>query len=214
MRRILLPLAVLTLVLALFCLPGPAAAASDGITVGTDIAFDDITDFYYQRYRFYAEDEKRFFYHETREGGGWPQTEADITRSGTIELTEEQWSACCDLLNGGTASRREEHLDSGDAGPWLYIYWRGGETEGREFYFDQPGTVLAFEAFCAALAGQNGDHTLTRFFYSLQGDMMPRSWEITLRADEYRIQENEEAPRPFPEAYAAELMQAIADHGI
>ena len=161
MRRILSLLSVLILTL-LICTQGRASAASTDKTVGIDIAFEDITDFYYtydastapplyQRYRFYAEEGKHYFYHETREGGGWPQTEADITRSGTVELTEKQWTAFCDFLNGGKASMREEHLESGDAGPWLYIYWRGGETEGREFSFDQPGTVLAFEKYCAGL---------------------------------------------------------------
>ena len=136
---------------------GPAAK-----TVGVDIAFEDITDFYYTydastapprflRYRFYAEDGTHRFYHETREGGGWPQTEANITSSGTIELTDEQWAAFCDLLRGGTAREREEVLVDGDAGPWLFLYWKGGEKEGREFAFEQPGTLLAFEAYCAEL---------------------------------------------------------------
>ena len=46
--------------------------------VGTDIGLDEITDFYYteeninydayyQRYRFYVEDGKHLFFHETRE---------------------------------------------------------------------------------------------------------------------------------------------------
>ena len=81
-----------------------AGAPSDDINVGTDILYEDITDFYYtydastapphyQRYRFYVEDGQHYFYHETREGGGWPQTEADITRSGTVELTDSQWAA-------------------------------------------------------------------------------------------------------------------------
>ena len=60
-----------------------AAAAQAEFTVGAEIGAGDITDFYYtvdastypphyQRWRFYTEDGKRFFYHETREGGGWP----------------------------------------------------------------------------------------------------------------------------------------------
>ena len=162
MRKIPSLLSALILILMLICAVCPATALSGDMTVGSDIPFEDITDFYYtydastapphyQRYRLYVEDGKHYFYHETREGGDWPQTEEEITCSGTVELTEEQWAACCDLLNGGTASRREEHLDSGDAGPWLYIYWRGGETEGREFAFEQPGIVLAFEEFCARL---------------------------------------------------------------
>ena len=222
MRRILSGLAVMFLALTVMR-TDVSVAAPGGKTVGIDIAFEDITDLYYtydastapphyQRYRFYVEDGKHYFYHETREGGSWPQTEADITCSGTVELTEEQWTAFCDLLNGGTASRREEHLESGDAGPWLYIYWRGGETEGREFSFEQPGIVLAFEAFCTDIADHSGDHTLTHFYYSIRGEMMPRSWEITLREDGYWIQENENTPRSFPETLAAELIQVIADN--
>ena len=161
MRRIPLLLLVLFIALTVMCTDGFAAAA-DSKTVGADISFEEITDFYYtydastapphyQRYRFYADDGKHYFYHETREGGGWPQTEADITCSGAIELTDEQWSAFCALLNGGMASRREEHLDSGDAGPWLFLYWTGGEEEGREYSFEQRGTILAFEEFCEGL---------------------------------------------------------------
>ena len=203
---------------------GLAAADPDDKTIGIDVSFEDISDFYYtydastapphyQRYRFYAEDGRHYFYHETREGSDWPQTEADITRSGTAELTDSQWTAFCDLLNGGIASRREEHLDSGDAGPWLYIYWRGGETDGREFSFEQPGSVLAFEEFCTALVDHHpSDHALTRFSYSIWGETMPRSWEIALREDGYWIQENEETPRLFPETLAAELIEVIADN--
>ena len=162
MRRILSLFSVLILALSLICAERPAAAASSDMTVGIDVPYEDITDFYYtydastnpphyQRYRFYVEDGKRWFYHETREGGGWPQTEADITCSGMIELTDEQWNAFCDLLSGGIARQREEALDDGDAGPWLFIYWTGGEKDGREFIFAPRGTVLAFEEFCEGL---------------------------------------------------------------
>ena len=202
----------------------PAKAAAGSKTVGTDILFEDITDFYYtydastasphyQRYRFCVRDGVRYFYHETREGGGWPQTEEDITRSGTVSLTDEQWAAFCELLKGGTAQKRTESLDDGDAGPWLFIYWRGGEEEGREFFFDDAGTVLAFEEFCQALAGQAGEHTLTRFFYLLHGEMMPRSWEITLKEDGYYIRENDDEPRYFPKAMADELTRAVYENG-
>ncbi|MBR0464259.1 MAG: hypothetical protein IJJ23_07730 [Clostridia bacterium] len=137
------------------------ASSADKI-VGIDVPFEDIEDFYYtydastapprfQRYRFYVEDGKRYFYHETREGGGWPQTEEDVTCSGTAELTDDQWAAFCDLLSGGVASERDETIVDGDAGPWLFIYWRGGEEDGREFSFEEPGTMLAFEAFCVEL---------------------------------------------------------------
>ena len=178
-RKILSLLSVLILALTLICAEWPAAAASGGKIVGRDVPFEDITDFYYtydtstalpqyQRYRFYVEDGKHWFYHETREGGGWPQTEADITCSGMIELTDEQWNAFCDLLSGGIARQREESLDDGDAGPWLFIYWTGGEKEGREFIFAPRGTILAFEEFCEGLREEqrmrisvsDGSHTI------------------------------------------------------
>ena len=191
--------------------------------VGTDLPFEDITDFYYtydssavmpdyQRYRFYTEDGRRFFAHETRQGQNWPQTEEDITRSGTVALTDAQWAEFCDLIGGGTASRRKESLVDGDAGPWMYIYWQGGEAAGREYAFAQAGSLLAFEAFCEALADQTGDHTLTRFSYTIWGYIIPESWEITLGMDGYRIQENEEPPRPFPHALAEELTRVIEEN--
>lgn len=132
------------------------------LTVGADVAFGDITDFYYtynpssfppeyQRYRFYVEDGTRFFYHETREGDGWPLTEEDVTASGTAELTEAQWAQFCDCLNGGTVRDREEHLETGDAGPWLYLYWNGDAGECQEFSFASWEKREAFEALCEAL---------------------------------------------------------------
>ena len=130
--------------------------------VGKGIDPASVTDFYYtydastapphyQRYRFYAEDGAHFFYHETREGGGWPQTEADITVSGTVALTDEQWEAFLELIRGGTASPRVESLDDGDAGPWLFIYWTGGESDGRAFSFESREKESGFCDLCASL---------------------------------------------------------------
>ena len=93
----------LLLLLVLLLAVLPFAGQTERI-VGADIADEDIADFYYtyststdppfyQRYRFYVEDGKKLFYHETREGGGWPQTEENITLSGTVELTEADWAA-------------------------------------------------------------------------------------------------------------------------
>ena len=220
MKRLVSALFALLLLLTVGC---ASESSPEEMIVGEEIAFEELTDFYYtcdastdpphyQRYRFYTEDGKRYFYHETREGGGWPQTEEDITLSGTVELTDAQWTAFCHLLRGGTASCREEHLDDGDAGPWLFIYWNGGEEEGREYVFASLSEETAFEEFCAALANHPADHVLTRFYYSVRGEMMPRSWEITLREDGYWIEENDERPRPFPETLAAELTRVINDN--
>ena len=160
---------LLSFLLALLLLPAvgsavesPAGAPYRAMVAGIDIPLDSVTDFYdtydapidppvWRRYRFYVEDGRRFFYHEIRESDHWPQTEADITASGTVELTEAQWAAFCDLLRGGTAYARTELLDDGDAGPWRFIYWTGGEAEGREFSFASVEKALAFEDFCVGL---------------------------------------------------------------
>lgn len=164
MKRILTFMLVLMLVTGTGCAEGKLR---DEETIGAGISLEAITDFYftysastnpphYQRYRFYRKEEKHFFYHETREGGGWPQTEEDITASGTLELTEEQWAAFCDLLLNGSAKKREESLLDGAAGPWLFIYWTGGEKEGREYTFASLEKAFAFEEFCVGLAKSQG----------------------------------------------------------
>ena len=133
--------------------------------VGTDIDFADITDFYYtydastnppffQRYRLYVEDGRTLFYHETRENGGWPQTEEDITVSGTVELSEAQVEAFRACLEGGTVRPREESLDTGDAGPWLFLYWTGDRGENQAFTFPSWEAQTRFEALCADLRGE------------------------------------------------------------
>ena len=132
------------------------------MTVGADITEDSIRECYYtyststnppfyQRYRFYTEDGKYYFYHETREGGGWPQTEEDITASGTVELSHEEWDDFFGLLEGGTVTKRTESLEDGNAGPWLYLYWDGDKSEYQEFTFASYDKEDTFEEFCLAL---------------------------------------------------------------
>ena len=134
------------------------------MTVGKDIRIEDITDFYYteeninygayyQRYRFYMEDGKHMFFHETRERRNdyGPCTEEDTTLIGTKELTDEQWSQFADLVSGGTVKAREDSADSGDTGPWLYLYWKDDKGKYQEFSFDSYGTEVKFEEFCISL---------------------------------------------------------------
>ena len=131
-------------------------------TVGTDVAMGDVTDFdytyssstyppHYQRYRFYKEDGAYKFFHETREGDHFPLTEADATVSETTELSGDQWSDFLVLLVGGRAVARQEHLEDGDSGPWLYLYWTGDQGDIQEFSFVSYDTRLAFESLCESL---------------------------------------------------------------
>lgn len=142
-------------------------------TEAIDPMFDGFTDFYYtydastdppfyQRYRFYAEDGEHFFYHETREGGGWPQTEEDITASGTVKLPEEEWKTFFRYLEGGTITEPEIRDEDGDAGPWTYIYRGNGQ---EEYEFPSYAARLAFEEYCKGLCTTriqvtDGTHTI------------------------------------------------------
>ncbi len=130
--------------------------------VGKDIKAEDITDFYFtydssaypplfQRYRLYPEDGKYFFYHETREGDHWPLTESDITVSAAKELSPEQWDEFFGLLEGGKVRSREENLESGDSGPWLFLYWKNDKGDLQEYTFESYGKQKTFEELCITM---------------------------------------------------------------
>ncbi|MBR5345418.1 MAG: hypothetical protein IK127_06295 [Clostridia bacterium] len=215
MKRCFLILFVLSLSLL------PAAVLAEK-TVGTDVADEDITDFYftcststyppeYQRYRFYVEDGKKLFFHEAREGGGWPQAEEDITLSGTVELSEEDWAAFCACLRGGTVRPRSDEVLDGDSGPWTYLYWTGDGGIDQEFSFASYAKAKEFEELCFSLA-QN--HVLTRFYFYHGGYMVPEFYEIILRNGNYYMIENEDETRPFDLAYEKEIETVIETYNI
>ena len=146
----------------------------DEMIVGEDIAIEDITEFYftreninydayYQRYKFYVEDGKHMFFHETRERKDdyGPCTEEDTTLIGTIELTDDQWNEFADLVSKGTVKEREDSGDSGDDGPWIYLYWTNDEGKYQQFKFKSYKTEARFEEFCLSLvpeqASDSGD---------------------------------------------------------
>ena len=94
-------LGLILLVLRLAGVFGGAKASFPGkkeLTVGADIGQEDVTEFYYtlssstdppryQRYRFFLEEGRPFFYHEKREGDHWPLRESDITVSGLLRCS-------------------------------------------------------------------------------------------------------------------------------
>ncbi len=131
-------------------------------TVGRDIGSEEITDFYYtyssstyppdyQRYRFYAENGQHYFYHEKREGDHWPLTEDDITVSGSKVLSDEEWNRFFGYLSGGTVKNRNEDVVDGDAGPWLYLYWKNDHGTMQEFAFASWNILKEFEQYCIDL---------------------------------------------------------------
>ena len=111
-------------------------------------------DAFYQRYRVYSEDDKHLFFHETRErkNGYGPCTEKDTTLIGTIELSDDQWLEFCDLVKGGTVKKRENSANSGDTGPWLYLYWKNDKSKYQQFSFESYEAETKFKEYCVSLA--------------------------------------------------------------
>lgn len=141
-----------------------SCVGKSALSVGEDIRFDEISDFYYtidastnppffQRYRVYTADGVHIFYHERREGDHWPLTEADISESGKIELSDEEWDEFCQCLWGGSVTKRKESAESGGSGPWLYLYWERDKNDWQVFAFENLDKLYAFKKLCDRLTG-------------------------------------------------------------
>lgn len=130
--------------------------------VGKDIAMTEIKEFYYtidastnppefQRYRLSNKDGKYEFYHEKREGNTWPLKEKDITVSGTVELTKDQWQEFYGYLKDGKVTKRTDTATSGGRGPWLYLYWQKDKGSYQVFAFADYDKRQSFEQLCLKL---------------------------------------------------------------
>ena len=82
-------------------------------------------------------------------------------------ITEEEWAQFLGHLDGGTVRQREESLEDGDAGPWMYLYWQGDRGVEQEFAFASRADLTAFEAYCEE-KGLNPviDHTNNEDIYT------------------------------------------------
>ena len=172
MKNILYPAATFLALLLAGCLSAPEQSSAkddpvpkpEAYIVGTDIRIEDISDFYYTydninymanylRYRFFAEDGKHFFYYEKREKDDYgPTTEDDITAVGTLELSDREWASFFAFLKNGTVRKRRESDETGDSGPWTYLYWSGDRSEYQDYSFPSQSAQTAFEEYCRALA--------------------------------------------------------------
>ena len=171
MKRYLIFVLCLVITLSMGCNGNGDTTVKKGrFVVGEGIQAEDITDFYYtyeninynafyQRYRFYTEDGKHLFFHETRERKDdyGPAIEEDTTLTGIVELTEKQWSVFFDAISGGSVSKRSESAESGSRGPWLYLYWAGDESKYQEYTFPSYEAQKAFEELCVSLAADDAD---------------------------------------------------------
>lgn len=132
--------------------------------VGKDIKAEQISQFYYtysninynaeyQRYRFYIEEGKNKFFHETRQnpGGYGFLTEDNTTRIGDYEINKQEWDSFIELISEGRVEKRTEKTESGDSGPWMYIYWDKDKDKYQEYYFDTYDKQLKFVEYCESL---------------------------------------------------------------
>lgn len=144
----------------------PGTGQGKEFVVGEDVRKEDITEFYYtvsstayppefQRYRFYTEDGKYWFYHETREGEVTFLTEEHISYSGKKELSAGEWDAFFRCLEGGTV---KEHKDNGETGgPFYYrfLYWNGDRDKYRELSFASYSQMDSFDVLCGIFTARS-----------------------------------------------------------
>ena len=153
-------------ILMLLCMAlfGGCGKSAEGTVTNRKIPTDDITEFYYtyeninfnafyQRYRFYKEDGRYLFDHETRKKPGeyGPATEQDTTDKGTVELSVEEWKTFLGFLKDGTVSARKDSAESGSSGPWTFLYWKNDRGKYQVFAFSSYAVRVEFEEFCSAL---------------------------------------------------------------
>ncbi|MBO4331344.1 MAG: hypothetical protein J5827_04635 [Oscillospiraceae bacterium] len=154
---------------SLLALLGGCGRSTEETLTDRNIPAEDITEFYYtlenvnfdafyQRYRFYREDGRHMFYHETRERPGeyGPTSEEDITAVGTRELSDGEWESFLGFLKDGKVSAKKDNGESGSSGPWTFIYWKNDKGKFRAFEFSSYGTRRGFEEFCSAIAREEG----------------------------------------------------------
>ena len=166
-KTLLMAACLLAWVLGAGCMQG-SDKKKDGLKVGTDILQEDITEFFYtyeninynamyQRYHFYPENGEFVFFHERRERPDeyGPAGEEDVTRKGTIILTDDEQAVFFDLIRNGTVESRKESASSGDRGPWTYLYWNGDESVYQQYSFPSYSVRKDFEEFCESLAERN-----------------------------------------------------------
>ena len=137
---------------------------SDRYIIGSKVRESMVYDFYYTeeninynayylRYRFYKEDDKYFFFYDIRkkENDYGPATEQDRIAFGTVELEYYQWSRFIDTIDHGKVKKRKESTESGDRGPWTYLYWEGDKDIEQQYSFQSYEKQQQFVQLCEEL---------------------------------------------------------------
>ena len=131
------------------------AAGKRESTVGRDVKIGDVARFVYTyetidygakflRYDLTVKENEARFSWEKRERPRdyGPATEQDTVAKGEKRLTEAELADFLQLLEGGTVTARKACADSGDSGPWTYLY-RAGDDTGEAYAFPTAEALSA-----------------------------------------------------------------------
>ena len=178
MKKILI---IVTAVLAASILTGCSATSKTDqvndpddkgeiMIVGKDINEEDISEFYYTieninydayylRYEFYIEDGKHMFFFEERKRPDdyGPTTEEDTVAKCEFELSDKEWSRFYETISDGEVTARDEDPETGDEGPWTYLYWSGDEGDCQQYSFKSEKNRAAFEKLCERIVKKSGE---------------------------------------------------------
>ena len=127
--------------------------------VGKQIPFRDVTAFVYTRasstnppehtrWHLMLQNGTPVLMYEQRTGNHWPLTGEDISASSTVTLTQTQWQTLLHCLQGGQVIRRTENPETGDSGPFMYLYWQGDRDSIRQFTFASHEREQQFLTLC------------------------------------------------------------------
>ena len=74
--------------------------------------------------------------------------------------------------------------------------------------------LLACACVCASADAAQEKHSISRFYYSRGGSMMPQSVEILLTEDGFILSENDGAARPLDAAFAEDIETLLEKHRV
>ena len=137
---------------------------ADRYIIGNKVKESMVYDFYYTeeninynafylRYRFYREDDRYYFFYDIRkkENDYGPATEQDRIVFGTIELEYYQWEKFIDTIASGKVEKRKQSNETGDRGPWTYLYWEGDKDINQQYSFGSYEKQQQFIELCEEL---------------------------------------------------------------
>lgn len=140
------------------------------MVVGKDIIEEDINEFYYTieninydayylRYKLYNEDGKHMFFFEERKRPDdyGPTTEEDTVAKCEFDLSDKEWSRFYEIISGGEVTARGDDPETGDEGPWTYLYWTGDEGDIQQYSFESEKKMAAFKKLCERLVKKNSE---------------------------------------------------------